>query len=92
MDGLVGGAGAALLKEGLLGVIILLEGLVVWTLYKRNETLQTRIEAIQEKRIEATLEDVKDNARVIESNTTSMNGVRQSIDALAMVVRERRPD
>lgn len=90
MEGLATGAGQTFLKEGLLGAIIIVQTLVIWLLYRRNEALQTRIDGIQEKRIEAALEDNKSSARVVESNTTAMAGVRQSLDALALVVRETR--
>lgn len=90
MDGLVGGAGQAFLKEGLLGAIIVVLGIVAWVLVKRNDALQAKLDAIQEKRIETAQEDARTSARVIESNTTAMSGVKQSIDALALVVRETR--
>lgn len=63
---------------GLAGIVIIGLCIVVWRLAKRDETRQTKLEALQEKRVE----EAKESTNALNANTDAM-------DRLAELIRDR---
>lgn len=79
MEGAVTGGVEYLIQTyGLAGLVIIALCVVVWRLGKRDETRQTKLEALQEKRVE----EAKESTNALNANTDAM-------DRLAELIRDR---
>lgn len=79
MEGAVTGSAEYLISTyGLPGIVIIALSIVIWRLAKRDETRQTKLEALQEKRVE----EAKESTSALNANTDAM-------DRLAELIRDR---
>lgn len=72
-----------LLQYGILGVISLVLGILAWQQYKRlldrNDSLEEKVDLMQERMNKILVEDRNMMSKLVEENTAAIDGLRKII-------------
>lgn len=84
---------STLLQYGILGIISLVLGILAWQQYKRllerNDTLEDKVDQMQEKMNKILIEDRNLMSKLVEENTSAIESLRNLIMDTLVALRTK---